>query len=333
MKRKGLLIAIAVLVLLAVAAYCAIKFYILAPWEGEATRIYIPAGADVRSELTSQLGPSYGGKVYNMFKWQKGDAARAHGSYLIEHGNEALRVARHIARGMQTPLRATFSTARTPGNMATLLAGSLECDSASIMAAIDSTLSARRLTSPLYATAFMPDSYEFYWTASPATVVDKLIANSDRFWNDERLAKAAALGLSPEQVYTLASIAASETNMSDEWGKVARLYLNRMELGMPLQADPTVVFALGDFTIRRVTGQHLKVESDYNTYTHQGLPPGPIRLVDGRQLDAVLDAPRHKYLYMCAKPDFSGYHNFATDYNRHRINAALYYKALTARGL
>ena len=179
----------------------------------------------------------------------------------------------------------------------------------------------------------MPDTYEFYWTATPVTLVNRLLDERDKYWDDSRRAKAAALGMTPAEVHTLASIVASESNKTDEWGKIARLYLNRISKNMPLQADPTVVFALGDFSIRRVTGTHLKVDSPYNTYTHRGLPPGPIRMVERAQLDAVLDAPAHDYLYMCAKPDFSGYHNFAKDYQRHRLNAALYYRALEARGL
>lgn len=333
MKRKGFIIAFSVLVAIMIVAACVAKFYVFATWSGDDVRVNIPAGADVRSVLTSQLGPSFGGKVYNMWKWQDGTTEGSRGSYVIHDGDEAVRVARRIAQGRQTPVQLTYNNIRTIGDMAVRVASQLELDSAAFMAACDSILSIKGFAKEQYVSAFVPDTYEFYWTATPVTVVNRLLDERDKYWDDSRRAKATALGLTPAEVHTLASIVASESNKTDEWGKIARLYLNRISKNMPLQADPTVVFALGDFSIRRVTGVHLKVDSPYNTYTHRGLPPGPIRMVERAQLDAVLDSPAHDYLYMCAKPDFSGYHNFAKDYQRHRLNAALYYRALEARGL
>ncbi|MDE7125694.1 MAG: endolytic transglycosylase MltG, partial [Muribaculaceae bacterium] len=172
-----------------------------------------------------------------------------------------------------------------------------------------------------------------YWTASPAAIVENLVDVRDRFWNDSRSAKARAIGLTPAQVATVASIVEEETAKADERPLVARLYLNRLEKGMPLQADPTVKFSLGEFGLRRITGAHLKVESPYNTYKYKGLPPGPIRIADRSAIDDVLDAPRHNYIYMCAKEDFSGYHNFATDYASHANNARRYRQALDRRGI
>ena len=268
-----------------------------------------------------------------MWKWQHGTPEAAHGSYLIKNGDEAVRVARRIVNGKQTPVRITFNNIRTIGDLASRISSQLEIDSAGFMAACDTILPQKGFTAEHYTAAFLPDTYEFYWTVAPSKLFEKLLDEHNRFWTADRKAKAAALGLSENEVNTLASIVASESNKSDEWGKIARLYLNRINKNMPLQADPTVVFALGDFSIRRVTGAHLKVNSPYNTYTHRGLPPGPIRMVERSQIDAVLNAPAHNYLYMCAKPDFSGYHNFATDYNRHRLNAALYYRALNERGI
>lgn len=209
----------------------------------------------------------------------------------------------------------------------------LECDSVQFLAAADSILSASGLTKEEQASAFIPDTYQFYWTDSPARVVNKLFAERSSFWNDGRVAKAKALGLTPEQVHTLASIVEEETNKADEQGTVARLYLNRIKRGMPLQADPTVKFAVGDFSLKRIVGEHLKIDSPYNTYRNTGLPPGPIRIAERGTLQRVLDAPENNYIYMCAKSDFSGYHDFTADYNRHRINAARYHRALSARGL
>ena len=154
-----------------------------------------------------------------------------------------------------------------------------------------------------------------------------------RFWTDERRAKARKLGLTPVGVATLASIVEEETAKADERPRVARLYLNRLNKGIKLQADPTVKFAIGDFAIRRISGRMLKTPSPYNTYIVVGLPPGPIRLVETATIDGVLDAPQHPYIYMCAKEDFSGYHNFATDYKSHIANARRYQAELNKRNI
>lgn len=164
-------------------------------------------------------------------------------------------------------------------------------------------------------------------------MISVLSDHRNSFWNDSRRAKAGALGLSPEEVHTLASIVEEESNKADERPVIARLYLNRLAKHMPLQADPTVKFAVGDFGLRRITHDQIVYDSPYNTYIYQGLPPGPIRIVEGKTIDAVLDAPEHDYLYMCAKSDFSGYHDFTDNYARHRINAARYHRALSARGI
>ena len=153
----------------------------------------------------------------------------------------------------------------------------------------------------------------------------------DTFWNPDRIAKARELGLDPVGVTTIASIVAEETSKADERPKVARLYLNRLSRGMKLQADPTVKFAIGDFSLRRIGGSMLNIDSPYNTYRVKGLPPGPIRIVDPQLIDDVLNAPAHNYIYMCAREDFSGYHNFSTDYATHQANAKRYQAELDRR--
>ena len=160
-----------------------------------------------------------------------------------------------------------------------------------------------------------------------------VVSYRDNFWTPDRLEKASKLGLTPVEVAILASIVEEESNKTDEHPKIARLYLNRLKRGMRLQADPTVKFATGDFSLRRIRGRHLSLKSPYNTYLNAGLPPGPIRVADGRAIDAVLSAPEAPYLYMCAKPDFSGYHDFASDYQTHRANARRYQKALNERSI
>lgn len=176
---------------------------------------------------------------------------------------------------------------------------------------------------------FIPNTYEAWWNTSPEVLFDRMYKEYQKFWTDERLAKAEALGLSPKEVSTLASIVQSESQQkADERPKIAGLYLNRLERGMPLQADPTLIFAIGDFEIRRVLNIHKEIESPYNTYKYVGLPPGPINLPDIKSIDAVLNAEDHAYLYMCAKEDFSGYHAFATNLVQHNANARRYQAAL-----
>lgn len=316
------------------AAFGVWHIYMHAEYSGPDTGIYIPAGATeaaVRDSLSAFGG--FGKKVYRLWALQDGTPERAHGHYAVADGDRAFDIARRMATGRQTPLRVTFNNLRTFGQLENLLGRRLEADSAAFAACADTLLAGRGFAREEFAAAVLPDTYEFYWTASPERVLTVLADHGAAFWTPDRMAKAEALGLTPAQVATVASIVEEETNKADERGKVARLYLNRLGRNMPLQADPTVKFALGDFGLRRITGQHLAVQSPYNTYVNPGLPPGPIRIAEASTLDAVLDAPAHNYLYMCAKPDFSGYHDFATTYDRHRINAARYHRALTARGL
>lgn len=321
---------------LAIGLICVWR-YVSAPFEGtESVRVNIPSTADtaaVRSILAEALGDSYGDKVTAIWEHRRHDNAPLRGSFVVEPGTPAYVFARTLVRGQQTPVRLTFNNLRTIGQLAARIGNVLETDSATFMQACDSILPGMGYDTPTYAAAFLPDTYEFYWTADPASVVEKLNGYTRRFWNEQRTAKAKALGLTPAQVATIASIVEEETNKADERPTVARLYMNRVAKNMPLQADPTVKFALGDFSLRRITGKHLTVDSPYNTYRNTGLPPGPIRIAEGATLDAVLNAPENNYLYMCAKSDFSGYHDFTDSYDRHRINAARYHRALTKRGI
>ncbi len=335
MKKTGY-----ILLLLLVLAGCAGLFvYNLAftSYEGEPVRINIPAGASAEqtdSIIRNALPTDIGGKVARLWKWSSKDASKAHGSYLVESGQKTWRIAQNIRRGRQTPVRVTFNNVRTLDKLADKIAGQLELTPQQFLDACDSILPGRGYKGKeQYPAAFLPDSYEFYWTASPATVVTRLAESRDKFWTSSRRSQAASLGLKPVEVATIASIVEEETASKAERPKVARLYLNRLAKGMKLQADPTVKFATGDFTLRRITAAHLRQESPYNTYLHEGLPPGPIRIPDKSTLEAVLNAPGHNYLYMCAKEDFSGTHNFAVDYSTHLANARRYQAALNKRGI
>jgi UPF0755 protein len=183
------------------------------------------------------------------------------------------------------------------------------------------------------ACAFVPNTYEVYWNTSVEKLMQRMTNEHDKFWTSERKQKAATIGLTPNEVCTLASIIDEETANNDEKPMIAGMYLNRLHIGMPLQADPTVKFALKDFALKRIYHAHLEVESPYNTYKNAGLPPGPIKVASIRGIDAVLNRIAHNYLYMCAKEDFSGTHNFATTYQEHQANATRYAKALNQRGI
>lgn len=337
MKAKKAITIISVSVAAVIAALLVACCLFL--WSGysgdEPCWIYVRSGAndgDVKSELSSSLGVT-GSRAATLWSLFGGDASRAHGAYRIEPGSSPMKIYRTLKNRAQTPVKLTFNNIRTMNQLASRVASCVEVDSASFLAACDSLLPGMGFKRAEYPAAFLPDTYEFYWTASPEKIVSTLAGHRNRYWNDERRAKAKSMGLTPVQVATVASIAEEETNNRGERGTVARLYLNRVHKGMKLQADPTVKFAVGDFSLRRIKGVHLNVNSPYNTYLNAGLPPGPIRIADAATLDATLNSKPHNYLYMCAKEDFSGRHNFASDYSSHQANARKYHKALNARGI
>jgi UPF0755 protein len=257
------------------------------------------------------------------------------GCYTVKSGALPKQVADMLTGGMQTPVRLTINSTRTVGQMAKAIAGQVMIDSASIV---------NRLSDPVFLDSIgytpanvycmiIPNTYEVYWNISADALISRLVRERDRFWNRERQDKAGSIGLTPQQVTTLASIIEEETAKNDELPIVAGLYMNRLHRNMPLQADPTVVFALGGERPKRVLKVHLEVDSPYNTYKYPGLPPAPIRFVSTRSIDAVLNYSKHNYLYMCAKEDFSGYHNFTSSLSQHNANAARYQRALSKAGI
>ncbi len=331
----GLLIgAIAIFV-----AVCSAIGFVFIPYsakDGKSEWIYIPKGIStnaVKDSMKHSLGSSMGTRVYIIWKLFGGNSDVSQGAYKVSGGQSALNISKRIARGRQTPVDVRFNGTRTMKQLSERIASQLQCTPDEFQRACDEVLPDSGFSRPNFPAAFIPDSYEFYWSASPANVVRRLLDYRNRFWSKERRAKAASLGLTPSQVATIASIVEEETAKADEKPKVARLYLNRLKKGIKLQADPTVKFATGDFTLRRITGKHLAIESPYNTYKVNGLPPGPIRIPAAATIDAVLNAPKHDYIYMCAKEDFSGYHNFASDYATHMANARRYQAELNRRGI
>ncbi|PTX18029.1 UPF0755 protein [Pontibacter mucosus] len=257
------------------------------------------------------------------------------GRYKLEHGWNNRQLIGVLRLGQQTPLNLTFSNVRLRSQLAAKLASEVEASEQEL----DSLLSDAEYLKTLgfdttnVVSMFIPNTYQVYWTITAPELMDRMKKEYDRFWTDERKAKAEQLGLTPHQVSTLASIVQAETLKNDEKPRVAGVYLNRLERGMLLQADPTVVFAVGDFTIRRVLNKHLAHDSPYNTYMYKGLPPGPINVPAISSIDAVLNPEKHSYLYFCAKEDFSGYHAFATTMAEHQANARRFHRALNERNI
>lgn len=254
------------------------------------------------------------------------------GLYIINPKMTNLELVRHLRSGNQAPIKITFNNIRTKEDLAERITKNLEINENQFLDLINDSVYIRKFDfeEETIMSMFIPNTYEVWWNTSPEALFDRMYKEYQSFWTAERKAKAEALGLSPKEVSTLASIVQSESQKSDERPKIAGVYLNRLRLNMPLQADPTLVFALGDFSLKRVLNVHKEIESPYNTYKYTGLPPGPINLPDINSLEAVLNAEDHKYLYFCAKEDFSGYHAFATNLAQHNANARRYQAALNA---
>ena len=252
------------------------------------------------------------------------------GRYAIEPGMSKMEVLNILRRGQQTATRITFNNIRLKEELAERLGEQLMIDKEDILQIIDNPdiCESFGFNQETIAAMFIPNTYEVYWNIPAENLIKRMKKEYDSFWTDKRIEKAKAINLTPVEVAILASIVEEETAVADEYPVVSGLYINRLKNGIPLQADPTVKFAVGDFTLRRILYKHLEVESPYNTYKHQGLPPGPLRIPSIKGLNGVLDHMKHKYIYMCAKEDFSGRHNFAITLAEHNRNADRYRAAL-----
>jgi UPF0755 protein len=255
------------------------------------------------------------------------------GRYELKNGMSNFELIRKLRSGNQTPVRLTFNNIRTKEQLAKRLSGQLMADSVQILNLLNDTafLSVNNLNPNNSISIFIPDTYEVFWDMDAFEIFERMMKEYKKFWTDERKKKAEAIPLTPTEVSTLASIVEEETNSKAERPKVAGLYINRLRIDMPLQADPTVKFALGDFALRRVLNKHSSFNSPYNTYKINGLPPGPIRVASANGIDAVLNYSHHDYIFMCAKETLNGEHNFAVNYAEHMINAAKYQNALNER--
>jgi UPF0755 protein len=257
------------------------------------------------------------------------------GRYAVYSGMNNNTLLNHLRRGQQAPVKLTFNNMRLMGDLLDRFSEQLMLSKDDLLSYIDDENYCDSLgfDETTIKAMFIPNTYEVYWNIPAEKFMERMKKEYDNFWTPERLEKAEKIHLSPVEVSILASIVEEETAAQDEYPVVAGLYINRLYKGMPLQADPTVKYAVGDFSLRRILNMHLKTDSPYNTYMYEGLPPGPIRIPSPKSIDAVLNYARHNYLYMCAKEDFSGRHNFATTVQQHNINAAKYRAELNRRGI
>lgn len=275
-------------------------------------------------------------KGFKIIAEQKGyDKNIKTGRYAIKPTDNMRYLHRRLSLGYQTPVNLTIGSVRTMDRIARNASRQLMIDSTEIIGLLNDTayLNTIGYTQQTIPALFIPNTYEVYWNISAEDFMKRMIKEHKVFWNEERIKKAKSIGLTPEEVATLASIVEEETAVNAEKPVVAGLYINRLKRGMLLQADPTIKFSLQDFGLKRILFKHLEVNSPYNTYKHTGLPPGPIRIPSIQGLESVLNHAHHNYLYMCAKEDFSGTHNFAVTSAQHAANARRYQQALNRRNI
>ena len=310
----------------------------------EPTYIYIDADDDVDSiaQKTERQANPKSMRVFHLYAGLLNlkDKIRT-GRYEVGPNHTMLNFIRDIRNHNEKPVMLVVPSTRTMDAMAGKLANQLMADSASIAQYLkdETNIKALGYTKESLPGMFIPNTYEVYWDVSIEKLMERMKKENAAFWNEERMGKLKEVSqyageeMTKEKVITLASIVDSETANNGEKPTIAALYMNRMRRPMALQSDPTVIYAVGDFSIRRVLHEHLKVESPYNTYRNLGLPPGPIRVPSIAGIDAVLNHDKNDYIYMCAKEDFSGTHNYAVSYGEHLRNAARYTKALNERGI
>jgi len=298
--------------------------------------IYIPTGAEI-NDVYALLYDAKLVKNTNTFEWvaeRKKYSRHIHpGRYKIQNRMSNNDLINMLRAGVQDPVGVVLNNVRTPEELAIKVAEQIEPDTADILALLYDKAFIEEMGFNAYTIMgmFIPNTYECWWNISAKGFLERMKKEYERFWNLERTYKSQRINLTPDEVITLASIIENETNKPEEYRRIAGVYINRLDKGIKLQADPTVKYALGDFDIKRVLKKHTDIDSPYNTYKYYGLPPGPICMPSIRAIDAVLNYEKHDYLYFCAKDDFSGYHNFARTLAQHNKNAHLYQKALNRR--
>ena len=305
----------------------------------ETTFVYIPTN----SKFDDVLRILYENKVIinkNSFEWvaerKKYKEHVKPGKYLVKTDMSNNDLINMLRSGKQEPVKLVFNNIRTRFQLASIISKQIEADSISLVDILNDSdyLEKKHLTPENSIVLFIPNTYSINWNTSAKEFIDRMYTEYQKFWDkDDNRKKAKALKLKPEEVSILASIVQEETLKPDEMPKVAGVYLNRLRKDQKLEADPTVKFAVGDFTIKRILNRHLDIDSPYNTYKYKGLPPGPICLPSSKTIERVLKAEKHKFIYFCAKEDFSGYHNFAVTFEEHKANAKRYQRELDKRNI
>ena len=302
----------------------------------EAVTLYIPSGStykdvvdslDVHNCVNNKVTFNAMAKIRNYKDNVKG------GCYILKPEDNVWNVLTKLYCGNQDAIKVVINKHRTKKQLCEYIGKHLEMNGDTLLALLnnDSVCAEYGHNTKTIIGMFLQNTYEIYWNTTPEKLLNRMKKESDRFWNDDRKSKSKALKLTEDEVITLASIVEEETNKNDEKDNIASVYLNRLRKGMLLQADPTLKYAVGDFTIRRLLNKHIEAESPYNTYKHIGLPPGPICIPSATSIDAVLKNKQTEYLYFCAKADFSGRHAFATTLSQHNANAAAFHAEMNRR--
>jgi UPF0755 protein len=340
-KRAGVLAAV-ILLLAGVLAGWKLYERVFGPGvrmsAGESPDVYIPTGSTFEQVVRS-LSERHWLKDEAAFRWlahtMKYDRSVLPGRYRLKQGMSNRELVALLRSGKQLPVRCTFNNIRLKEELAERISAQIEAKETALLHLLEDPDYVSRLgfdTSNILS-MFIPDTYEFYWNTSADKFLQRMKAGYDRFWNDQRTAKAREIGLTRFEVSVLASIVQKETNVTDEKSVIAGVYMNRLHKGWKLEADPTLVYASGNFGAKRVLDAMKEIDSPYNTYKYTGLPPGPICLPEISSIDAVLNYSAHHYMYFCAKDDFSGRHSFAVTYAQHLLNAQRFRKALDRRGI
>ncbi len=340
MKLKKILISLAVVGLIALG-FVYLKFFASnTDFTAQEVYVKIPTGSTYE-EAKKIISPYV--KDMSSFELMAGlrqyDKNVKPGKFLLKNGMGSFQLVRALRQNV--PVKLAFNNQERLENFVQRVSSELEPDSLALMTAFTDPafLQKNGFNRQDVMALFIPNTYEFYWNTTAEKFRDKMLEEYKKFWNANRLAKAKALSMTPNQVVTLASIVHKESVKADERPRIAKVYLNRLEAGMPLQADPTVIYAKkledNDFNqvIKRVAGSMLSSGSLYNTYVHTGLPPGPIAMPDINAIDAVLNPEQHDYLYFCASIDRFGYHEFASTYAQHQLNATKYAQWLNSQGI
>jgi len=330
--KRIFLVAIVILVL----ALSFIAWRVIGPgtaFSGDSYSLYIRTGMTY-DQLLEVLKRDTVVKSPSVFSWVAGrmnyPSNIKAGKYEIKQSTSILNILRMLHNGKQTPVKIVITKFRTPEGFAGAIGKKMESDSASLAGFLHNNDSLKQfgVDSNSFMAIVLPNTYTYFWNTTPSGILKKMYTAYRAWWTPQRITKAEEKGLTPVTATILASIVEEETNLTSDKGKIASVYLNRMAKKIKLAADPTVKFAMRDFELKRIYDKYLKTESPYNTYLHEGLPPGPICTPSSSTLEAVLNAPTTNYLYFVARPDFSGYSNFAATYKEHMENAKAYRDAL-----